>query len=453
MNPIVPTTTMLHLLVELPNAAGFGRWTLVSATVPEESSGRVTGGRTGHEGADYLAVERPVTQRLANGTVRDDHERLMLVGVDTSRMSVDERERVRTSLRERWPDIQRIIDTIDWAHQDRNHAVKVASLSELLREPAFSSLPVTEATTLELAATGTARRWPFIRRFLPLGLASCAIGAIVLMVWPRPSPHPPLPPPPSARETATLTADVCREMRCTDEELRRWVNAALNNSAATRGSKIDEAMIGRLAGTDGNRRLFAFDPTPKDNSQLNEFVESLSPTTAEEGESIRRTLLEAYGHLRALGNSAAEARECEEWKGEMTAAGGLSPAEIQFLAVLVDFGVVSLDACGEDNSSGPFFVPDDHCRFRELVKFFTEDARRQPLKTTAGIDCQSNRQSEAFREAIGTMPRSEKELQRLVTIGKIAYADTDCRAFKLVGSNFSKLCNTLTRLSPLRGNP
>jgi hypothetical protein len=129
---------MLHLLVELPNAAGFGRRTLVSANVPEESSGRVTGGRTGHEGADYLAVERPVTQRLANGTVRDDHERLMLVGVDTSRMSVDERERIRTSLRERWPDIQRIIDTLDWAHQDRNHAVEVASLSELLREPAFS---------------------------------------------------------------------------------------------------------------------------------------------------------------------------------------------------------------------------------------------------------------------------------------------------------------------------
>jgi hypothetical protein len=443
---------MLHLLVELPNAAGFGRRTLVSANVPEESSGRVTGGRTGHEGADYLAVERPVTQRLANGTVRDDHERLMLVGVDTSRMSVDERERIRTSLRERWPDIQRFIDTLDWAHQDRNHAVEVASLSELLREPAFSSLPVTEATTPELAATdsGAARRWPYVRRFLPLGLASCAIGAIVLMVWPRPSP---LPPTPSARETATLTADVCREMGCTDEELRRWVDAARNNPTATRGSEIDDATIRRLARTVGSRRLFALDPTPSESSQLNEFVESLSPTTAEQGETIRRTLLEAYGHLRALRDSATEARRCEQWRENVTAEGELSPAEIQFVAVLVDFGRSSLAACGEDNSLGPFFGPDDHCRFRELVTFFTDDARRHSLKTTAGIDCQSDRQSEAFREAIATMPRSEKELRRLVTISKIAYADTDCRAFTLVGSNFSKLCNTLARLRPVRGDP
>ena len=443
--------TMLHLLVELPNAAGFGRRTLVSASVPEESSGRVTGGRTGHEGADYLAVERPVTQRLANGTVRDDHERLMLVGVNTSRMSVDERERVRNSLRERWPDIQRIIDTIDWAHQDRNHAVEVASLSELLREPAFSSLPVTEATTSELAATGSARRWPYIRRFLPLGLASCAIGAIVLMVWLRSSPHPSRS---SARETATLIAEVSHEMHCTDEDLRRWVNAAKNNPKATRGSEIDEETIRLLAGSAGIQRFFAFDPTPSEASQLNEFVKSLSPTTAEQGETIRGTLLEAYGHLRALSDSAAEARRCEQWREKVAAEGELSPAEIQFVAVLVDFGGVSLNAYGEDNSSGPFFVPDDHYRFRELVKFFTEDARRQPLKAAAGIDCQGDRQSEAFRKAIATMPRTASEDQRqLARIGKLAYADTDCLAFKLVGSHFCDLCNTLARLSPVRGDP
>jgi hypothetical protein len=435
---------MLCLVIEVPSAAGLGRRIVTSTKDPEESAGRLPLSRTGPDGSDFIAVEWPVTQRLANGTVRDDYERLTLVGVDTSRMSAEERESVRDSLRELRPEVMLSLASIDWDDQSHSHSVEVASLSEFLRRPAFSRLPILEGTTRSTAAVRDAEPSTVNRTRNWIGIAVGMVGIVCLVVWTLFQPHTPPPPPPVAARRTELMEAVCQAMSCPEDDLKRWAAAARGITDAEPAPDIDETTLDALKTATITRRFFAFDQTPSEQSQLGEFVESLSPSTAMDGAAIRSTLLEAYRHLQALRASAAEARRCENWRQAVDS--GDQSAQVDFIASLLDFGEKSLPACGTDKVVGPFFGIDDHCRFRELATFFTDDARRGPLRKATGIDCQSGRQSEAFREAVATMPRTDAQIRRIATVGKLAYADTDCREFKDVVTHFSNVCQTLAGL-------
>ncbi|NQW47405.1 MAG: hypothetical protein HQ464_06520, partial [Planctomycetes bacterium] len=336
---------MLCLLIEVPSAAGLGRRIVTSAKAPEESAGRLPRSRTGPDGSDFIAVEWPVTQRLVKGTVRGDHERLTLVGVDTSRLSAEERERVRDSLRELWPEVLQILASIDWAWDDRSHSIEVASLSEFLSRPAFSRLPVLEETTPLTAAVREAEPSTINRTRNWIVIAVGVVGIFFLVLWTLS--QPPTPPPPPPPVAAELTKAVCEAMDCSEDDLKRWV-AAANGIPQGDAPDIDETTLGVLKKAKAARRFFAFDQTPSEQSQLGEFVESLSPSTAMDGAAIRSTILEAYRHLTALRASAAKARQCENWRKAMES--GDESAQVDLMASLLDFGGGGepLPACGVD---------------------------------------------------------------------------------------------------------
>ena len=443
--------TMLCLLIEVPSAAGLGRRIVTSAKDPEESAGRLPLSRTGPDGSDFIAVEWPVTQRLVKGTVRGDHERLTLVGVDTSRLSAEERERVRDSLRELWPEVLQILASIDWARHDRSHSVEVTSLSEFLRRPAFSRLPVLEETT-PLTAVVRDLEPPLANRTLTwwlIGIAVILVSIVCLSMIiskPQTQPEPDLAEP----DRAELTKAVCEELSCSVDDLKQWVAAAKGIADTEPVPDIDEMTLKALKTATTARRFFAFDQTPSEQSQLGEFVESLSPSTAMDGAAIRSTILEAYRHLTALQASAAGARQCENWENWRKAVESSDQsAQVDFIASLLAFDGEPLPTYGADTVVGPFFGIDDHCRFRELANFFTDDARRGPLRKATGIDCQSGRQSEAFREAVATMPRADAKLLRQITmVAGAAHSATGCSEFKDVVTQFSNLCQTLAGLLP-----
>jgi len=146
---------MLQLLLEIPNPGGRGRRLVTSTAGPGSATHAHTHARTGAEGPDFLAVEWPAIQRLEGQAIRDDADRVMLIGVDTSRLPSGERDRIRDALTELRPEISRILASIDWDMAGHETVIESAALVDLLRGPVFLNLP-THAQVSPSRETGTA---------------------------------------------------------------------------------------------------------------------------------------------------------------------------------------------------------------------------------------------------------------------------------------------------------
>jgi len=440
---------MLRLLIEIPNADGRGRRIVTSTAGPAADSDSLLQGRIGPEGRDYIAVHWPSTQRLENQTVRDDDERLMLVGVDTSRLTAEERERVRDALRQLRPDVAGALATIDWSGQTHGTVIEAAGLSDLLRRPPFTDLPKLKDVAPPIPPAGASGQtlnrqpWP-----LP-AIAACAAGLVAAATWwnlPNPAPPgPPAPQTPPAPAADERIKEISRAMGCSEAELKGWIAAAQGVSREDTSRAIDDHTLRSLMGAQGVERFFVFDKITAEESQLREFVESLSPTKATDGATIRACLHKAHAELVALHSAAEEADRCEGWKQKLetdaTDRPAMAPDEVAFIAAIVGFAKESV-AANTAEPVGPFFDPNDHRRFADLARFFTPE-RRAHIENVTPIRYPSDNSSEALRQAAESMPSDHRKVTQTVDG---AYVRTEWRAFKDLVDHFNGLCRALAHL-------
>lgn len=450
---------MLQLLVEVPDADGRGRQLITSASGTGPDVAELLPGRNGLEGPDYIAVTCPTTQRLGNQTVRDDHERLMLIGVDVSRLSTEERTVVRDALTDLRPEIHHAVGLIDWTKHGPGSIVPTFMLSSLLERPVFARLPTLSKSqesrdppwrSREPGTADDDTQTRFSRlKWLLGGVAGVLAATFTTWVVLRGGSTPP---PPQPSPSPDLMAVVTSELNCSSDDLRRWIINAkgLPDDKSAAGAIQD--VIGRLAETKDTNRYFLLDPTPPNSSQLPDFVASLvsSPTVAQV-QAIRTGLREAHRHLAELRAAAAEAGRCPDWKSTLRAETRIrkpTPAEeIEFLDALVHFGTHPLATIApEPEPLGPFFGQNDHRRFRDLAGFFTPE-RSSAIGKVTRINYRSQKQSEALREVIDTVPPTDQELQRLTLCGEAAAGGTRCEYLKRVVEHFQNVCLALAEIA------
>lgn len=440
---------MLRLMIEIPNAGGRGRRIVTSVAGPGTPTDFLAPGRTGPEGGDFIAVQWRMTQKLEKGTVRDDDERLILIGVDTLQLTVNEREQVRDSLRQLRSEIEPVLGSIDWDSPSHGTAVVAAPLADLLGRPPFSDLPLLRDPHPVQPLGGKSKR-PSAKLSRQLAsIAACAAGLMAVAFWwsqhevvPQPSPSPPGP--------EQMMGQVSQAMRCSQEDLRRWVAAAHGLAEEDAGPTIESNTLQRLSETTGIARYFIFDPTPAEQSQLPEFIECVVPATAADCADARVTLREAHNHLAALHSAAVRASRVRDWRQTLESTStdrlAMDAVDVAFIASLVSFGRDSLASTGSTTEpSGPFFGADDHRRFADLAQFFSPE-RRAPIGNVTRITYTSDKQSTALCAAVNTMPPTNTELARLTDVGDRAYGRTDCKDLQSVVTHFNELCRTLGRL-------
>lgn len=434
---------MLRLLIETP-AAGFVGQQFIAADSRWLGDLSITQRwHTGLEGNDFLAAEWPVEQRLATQTVRSDHERLVLVGVDTQRMSAGERAAVQKALLDLRPAVRRLVDDIDWSRRGHGHVTDYPEMAEWLEGTAFAHVPVVpfvEQTLPRKAGSAHDRRYPSRAVLLTLS----AVLAMVIGVWflrtpPTPSPQPS---PPTKGERFT---EVARRFGCSEDELQRWLTEE-NGTDPSGNALIDPKLLDCLENGNGVERFLCLCDVPDSHAKaFRDFLGTLRTSTPAQVVRIRTALLTAHQRFVELRGAATRANALPAWEAHLAddSSFRLTDDEKAFLRALVSIHEITDSGCAAGTRIvGPFFRQQDVCRFRDLIAVFS-DSRRAGFESVAGIKYESLNDATRFREALASVANTQGLKDRVDRPRSYAHSKTGSDAFVDLGGAFISFCEVL----------
>ncbi len=128
----------IFLIAETPRAGNLGHRFLVSPQTPcqpaqiaaycEQASKQATG-------KNYLAASQTVEQHMANGSIRQGKELLILHGLQTEKMTEQERANLARELKSLFPLLQELVrKEITWQKADQQLCLELQELGDWKRE-------------------------------------------------------------------------------------------------------------------------------------------------------------------------------------------------------------------------------------------------------------------------------------------------------------------------------
>lgn len=435
---------MLRLLIETPAAGVVGQQFIVADSRWLGDLSSTQRWHNGLDGDDFLAAEWPVEQRLATQTVRSDHERLVLVGVDTQRMTATSRAAVKKALLDLKPAVRRLVENIDWSSRGHGHVTDCPEMAEWLASPAFADIPVVPLVDVRAPrrASPAHTRWDPRRTpalFLAAIVVTALIGAWFFWAPLRPSPPPPLPKP------EERLSQVARRFGCSENELQRWLieENGINSSGI---ALIDPKLLHCLENGNGIERFMCLCDVPDSQAKaFRDFLGSLRSSSPAQVVRIRTALLNAHQRFVELRGAATRANAVPAWEANLADESNfkLTEDEKEFLRALVSIQEIADSGCATGTRvASPFFRQQDVCRFRDLVAVFS-DARRAGFESVAGIKYESLNDATRFREALTSVANTQGLKDRVDRPRSYAHSKTGSDAFVDLGGAFISLCEAL----------
>jgi len=435
---------MLRLLIETPAAGTVGQQFIAADSRWLRDLSITQRWHAGLEGEDFLAAEWPVEQCLATQTVRSDHERLVLVGVDTQRMTPAGRAAVQKALLDLRPTVRRLIDDVDWSKRGHGHVTDCPEMAEWLASLAFAHLPVAPLVEMkrprksDRAAVRNYPRWAMLLTLFAI-ILTMVIGAgfLRMLLIPRPQP-------PQTAKDERLT-EVAQRFGCSEDELRRWLTEE-NGTNSSGIALSDPRLLHCLENGSGIERYMCLCNVPDGQAKtFHDFVGTLRSSSPAQIVRVRTAILAAHQHFVELRGAATRASDLPAWEARLAddSSFRLTDEENAFLRALVSIHEIADSGCATGTQIvGPFFRYQDVCRFRDLLALFS-DSRRAGLESVAGIKYESLNDATRFREALDSIANTQGLKERIDRPRSYAHSKTGSDAFVDLGGAFISLCEAL----------
>lgn len=270
----------IHLIIETPRGGDFGHRLLSAPGFGNEwEIARIADAANRNlMGEDYLAVSRPAQQILANGTIRNGTDTIVLAGIDIKAIGFKLQQQIRDHLDHLFPKLDELIKEVHWSAESGSTMIFRKELNDWLNEDLYRNIPLapdkTSSTDGEIEPTGP-KLW---RAWLGGGLMAMILILLVVKFWRRPPPI--IVPPPEPDIKAQLEA-LAKEWNCSSNavansivRVKNWdgrLKSVPDNQELDNGYVVD--MLKSLAEKKG-KDCFRVSLKKLNNDGFEKFVEN-----------------------------------------------------------------------------------------------------------------------------------------------------------------------------------
>ena len=160
----------VYLIVETPRGGDLGHRFLSSPGHGVESEIAILANEANRNliGSNYIAVSQTVRQTLANGTIRNGTECIILAGIDMPAIQGAKQDQVIDQLNQLFPKLDNLIKSINWSLDNRSTVIVCKELQSWLDHEAFRDLPA--AKTITPPQGSTQIRWLYLLGAITIAL-------------------------------------------------------------------------------------------------------------------------------------------------------------------------------------------------------------------------------------------------------------------------------------------